>query len=223
MAALHPIWNDSDVVILGGGTSLPRQFGIPEQLLSDARSGAVTPVVLGTYIRPHLQGKHVIGCNAAYLLGDFVDIVYFHDIEFYENNIAGLEKFPGRKITCNSFFKDKEGIEYLKKDIGKPFGISKKRDSLSWNHNSGASAINLARHLGAKRILLFGFDMQKNEAHHFHGTYKLKDTPPYGRFMVGTQAIKQDAEREGIEIININTPEFTALTTFKLGKLEDYV
>ena len=46
---------------------------------------------------------------------------------------------------------------------GKPAGIETRAGFVSWNSNTGVSAISLAYHLGVRTIVLLGFDM-KNDA-----------------------------------------------------------
>ena len=81
----------------------------------------------------------------------------------YENANA-LNKefalFSGLKATCNQKFvaEPKKNIKAL--DRGKPQGLETNPRKVSWNRSSGGSAVNLATHLGAERIVLVGFDMR---------------------------------------------------------------
>ncbi|MEM9681640.1 MAG: hypothetical protein AAF942_00105 [Pseudomonadota bacterium] len=83
---------------------------------------------------------------------------------------------------------------------------------------SGANAINLAAHFGAKRIVLLGFDMhgpnwdgRKRKAEE-DGSYKTRFMPAIGRMAVPLR-------HAGIEVLNA-TPR-TALGCFPIVKLED--
>jgi hypothetical protein len=118
----------------------------------------------------------------------------------------------------------------LHRDRNHPEGISRKKGHVSWNKNSGGSAINLAYHLGAKKIVLIGFDMQAASHRgprdpadrarvttHYHGCHRLEikeenqkkakkrvrdPNAPYRRFLKGFPAIAADAEKLGIELVN---------------------
>jgi hypothetical protein len=104
---------------------------------------------------------------------------------------------------------------------------------VAWNGNSGASAINLAYWLGAKRVVLIGFDMKlpedkhnKKAQTHWHNFYEPKWdkrnailSNPYGRFMRHWPQIARDAKNLGLEILNAS--EGSALTMFPIVKMED--
>lgn len=190
------IWPDSTVYILGGGPGLSK---VSLSLIRD---------------------KRIIGVNNAYQFGDWVDVCWFGDASWYKKHITGLVNFAGLRVhSCNSYA-ERPGTHRLAR--GKPYGIETRREYISWNNNSGASAINLAYHFGVKKIVLIGFDMRtidgKNNWHDDHGS-RPKDWNPYPRFMQGWKRIAQDARQLGLEILNA-TPD-SALTVFPIVKLED--
>lgn len=112
---------------------------------------------------------------------------------------------------------------------GKPYGIDTDTESVSWNGNSGASAINLAYHIGAKRVVLIGFDMKATpEGKNFHKEYEDKGKKTksekalaslFNRHRKGFPTIKKDAEALGLEILNA-TPG-SAIKDFPIIRLED--
>ena len=69
------MWEEGDVWILGGGPSVPRQFGIPEKVVQDVINGISPPSVYSPYMKA-LHDKHVIGINVAYLIGNWIDSRY---------------------------------------------------------------------------------------------------------------------------------------------------
>lgn len=105
------------------------------------------------------------------------------------------------------------------------YGIeSQDRDAISWNNNSGASAINVSYWLGAKRIVLLGFDMRMVDGKkNYHTDYKgeRKNSSIFERHLRGFQQISEDAKQLGIEILNA-TPN-SAVTQFLFVKLEDVI
>ncbi len=224
MAWIPPkIWKDGECWILGGGPSLPRQFGVPEELVREVRQGRKPVTAYSPYLSP-IYNKHIIAVNNAYMLGDWVDVCWFGDNSWYLVHRLGLIRFKGIKATCNIRFEKPEPrrearLKYLARD-SKRFGITTKEGHVSWNGNSGASAINLAYHFGAKRILLLGFDMQKDgNATHWHGGHDPHVEPPFKRHKTSFAYIKADAERLGIEILNVN-PD-SAIDEFPKVRLED--
>ena len=137
MPVWHPTeqWKDRDVFIIGGGASLK------------------------TFDWELLQGEFTIGCNAAYTLGpEICNICVFGDSKFYEAYKKDLEKFGGVVATSEQqLHKKSSHIDWLWTMRREPKGLHK--DALGWNKNTGALAINLALILGAKRVILLGFDM----------------------------------------------------------------
>jgi len=112
------------------------------------------------------------------------------------------------------------GLFYYAK--GKLSGICEKPDEVAWNRNSGASAINLAYHLGAKRVVLLGYDMRRVDGEpNWHKDHPAKDKNPYELYLRHFKTIARDADRLGLEVINC-TPN-SALTCFPIVPLEEYL
>jgi len=200
------LWPGSTVFIIGGGPSLLQQD--------------LTPI--------HTQ--RVIGVNHAFSLGPWVDICWYGDKEWGYTNAKKLREYGGIIATCSAATEQNRfpNIKYVNRS--KQYGIEYvKRTHVAWNSNSGASAISLAYWLGAKRVILLGFDM-KNPADvkdntHWHNEYEKrfqkpgKLTDPYPRFMKGWPYIVKDAARIGLEIINC-TPD-SALTIIPYKPFEE--
>lgn len=99
-------------------------------------------------------------------------------------------------------------------------GITEDRNKVCWNGNSGGSAINIAYHLGAKKIVLVGFDMRRvNGEKNFHNDHKEQQHNPFRRHLKGFPIIAKDAKRLGLEIINA-TPG-SAIDSFPITTLEN--
>lgn len=168
-----------------------------------------------------ISDKHIIGVNNAFMLGDFVDVCWFGDVNWYERNKSQLDNFKGLKYhCCNRSASRPDTIRYTR---GKPQGIDKDPTKVAWNNNSGGSAINLAYHLGAARIILLGFDMKFNEfgENNWHD-YHVKRDPkwnPYYRFLKCFPMIAHDAKKLGIEIINTSLD--SALNMFPKKSIDE--
>jgi hypothetical protein len=104
-----------------------------------------------------VQSCPVIGCNDAYLFGSWVDVCLFIDAHWYWKHKEWLSAFQGTKVTTLEDLIGEPDINVMQNDIR---GMSPKPSALAANTNTGAAAINLACHMGAKRILLTGFDMK---------------------------------------------------------------
>ena len=198
------IWKERIVWIIGGGPSLSRQFHIPEDVVNNVKAGTL-PISAYSSFMSILHDKPVIGINMAYKIGDWMDIVFFGDKDFYSlpNVKEELSVYPGKVVSCHSSFRNHKSIMFVDKaDYFK--GIAKEQDKVCWNQNSGAAAISLAANMGAKRIILVGFDMKDDkDQSHWHSLYA-KSVTPYHIHLSGFAQIAIDAKERGIEIINAN-------------------
>jgi hypothetical protein len=178
------------------------------------------------------KGKvRVVASNDAYELGPW-DAMVFVDCRWYDwGHREKLLDWAGIKVTTCKKIRNNQGVHVVQKR-GHPYGLSINPNILSWNLNSGACAINLATLLGAKRIFLLGFDMRKrpkcakcempNAAdaapcpfcgskkmtipeQNYHRAHLSTGGPkhkPYGRFLRPMPHILQDANKQGVQIIN---------------------
>jgi hypothetical protein len=168
------IWEGADCYIIGGGSSVPRQFGVPDNIIQDVFTGRKAPSAYSPYMK-QIQDKHIIAVNMAYKLGDWVDILFFGDSGFWKKWKEDILTFEGLKITCSDNLEDPAGhVKRIRKNRGKDLGITFNQKAVSWNYNSGGAAINLAVNFGVKRIILLGFDMQLDSENnqHWHKFYK---------------------------------------------------
>jgi len=106
-----------------------------------------------------LEGQHCIVVNNSYKLAPWADILHFADASWWQWNGADvLENFKGIISTATS---DVASVNHKRikrwwRDRGQ---FTEDRTKLhGWD--SGTQAVHMAYHLGAKRIVLFGFDMQ---------------------------------------------------------------
>ena len=138
------LYSGETVFILGSGPSLGRLQG-----------------------KDYLRNKNVIACHCAFFIGDFVDILFMADARCYWTFPQQIDNFKGLKVSLNIQVPGKyESIENLSniKVINtimkgdNRVGLSKLSTCVSYNGSCGGAAIDFACHLGAKRIVLYGFD-----------------------------------------------------------------
>lgn len=230
-----PLWEGGECFIIGGGTSVPRLFGVPEETIKAVMVGSTPETAYTPYLQP-LFAKHVIGINNAYKLGEsVVDCLFFGDCSWYVQHKTAIYPLKMLKVTCCDRFIQRteaqsEGIKFLAKDRRKMEGISEDKTKVSWNYNSGFASLSLAHHLGVKRIILLGFDMclDTNHTSHWHGSH-LADrrqnakarVPPFARHMKGLGPITQDCARLGIEILNCSDISTIPVQLVRKVKLEE--
>lgn len=225
------MWQGGECFIIAGGPSMPRQFGIPEEVIQNVMNRKELPSAYSPYLKP-IHNKHVIAVNNAYQIGSWINVVFFGDCAWYLLHRLSLSKFPGLKVTsCKRFLKKPskkaDGIKYLTRDTSHRLGISNNPKQISWNSNSGAAAINLAVHFGAKRITLLGFDMNLdgNKVSHWHGSHKKLGEkviiPPFKRHLKGFPVIAEDAKQLGVEILLVGSD--SAIEVFPKVLLADVI
>lgn len=233
------IW-ESDCWIIGGGTSIAKQFKVPEKLIPEERNEFIE---FGKYLSP-LHNKKVIGINLAAFLGSWVDVAFWGDSKVYNEFKSWFDDFSGLKVSCNGKFHSNRyrTIMNLYRDVTCP--LTKDRSAVSWNaKNSGTAAINLAYHLGAKRVFLLGFDMYNNKEgrSHWHSGYPdktktptkaqlkkgakiprfdIKDTEKvFKRHMRNLEALESASKKFGLKIYNVNPN--SRIDVFEKINLED--
>ena len=223
------IWDEGDVWIIGGGPSLIKQFRIPDEVVQRVMSGTSPANVYSPYLS-FLHDKHCIGVNMSFKLGNWIDMVFFGDNNFFFQNKYELAAFPGIKVCCHTDAERYDWVKYLSKDP-KGRGISESPRTVCWNNNSGAAAISVAANAGARRIYLLGFDMKldSKKMQHWHDLYGKGECTdmrrlqrlPFDRHLRSFSAVEQDAKRRGITILNVN-PE-SEITEFPKISMEDVI
>jgi len=158
-----------------------------------------------------LGERRCIACNNSWELTD-CEILYFGDTKWWDKvwgNRQKVEKqFDG--VVCTSALSSlKMGLKVKHIRRVSSVGIDKRPDYLRWNHNTGMSAINIAYHLGATKIVLLGFDMRTIKGmknyHNDHKEMPESEKNMKKRFelhMNGVLAISRDAKKYGVEIYN---------------------
>lgn len=198
---LNAIPKQEEVFIIGGGTSLKE---VNLSLIED---------------------KFVIGVNNAFSLGKWVNVCWFGDRHWYEWNQDRLKEYPGVLSTCHPEFRGQEGILYFER--GKWTGIETDSQCVAWNRCSGGSAINFAYHLGAKKIILIAFDMERDSEgqNNWHNEHKAKiDFDIYNPYPGFLKAFRQIAvEAAPLQLKIIDTSLEGKLNCFPKVKLEDCI
>jgi len=233
------IWDKADCFIIGGGHSISKVFGVPDECVPLRREEFVH---YGDYLKPYLEDKHVIGVNLSAFLGDWVDVAYWGDSDTYIQYKNWFDGFGGLKVaSAGKFASEKyQSIKYLKRDSTK--GVCTDKKHLTWaGFNSGAAAINLAYYLGADRIFLLGFDMYSLPGGriHYHAGYpdkkenftnkdlamgktqrRTKDQPAYKRHLKGFGPVSESARKIGLDVINLS-PD-SEVKEFPIASFWDY-
>lgn len=141
----------------------------------------------------------VIAVSDAYRLAPWAEVLVSADAAWWKHHAP---EFKGRRFS-NSAAPDTERI------AGLPSGT-----------NSGAFAIKVARHLGAKEIILLGFD---GGSTHFFGPHPtpLQNTSPQRLTVHHNQHRAEAFEcyREGVKVWNCSPG--TAITHYPTARLDE--
>lgn len=170
----------------------------------------------------------VIAVNDAVLLAPWADVLYSSDRSWWRR--VGLKSgYNGLKVkVANAPWKKSDKSIYPREEFGIVIlrnmgeaGLELDRTSLRNYQNSGSAAINLAVHLGAKRILLLGYDMRASSKGltHFFERSPQPIRSPYIRFRQLTKTMVEPLREAGIEVINC-TPK-SALDCFPMMPLRE--
>ncbi len=174
------LFKDETIYIIGGGPSL-NNF--------DFRT---------------LTGKKTIAINKAVIYHPTADILYWTDGRFYTWFKNEVDNYKGLKFALKPGSLYTNDIKILRK--GKPHGLEEDPQTLSHGFNSGYAAINLAYHLGAKRIILLGFDMTNDgNQTHFHDGYPTRAAGNRiyeDKFLPGFKQLSSEIKNKGIGVYN---------------------
>lgn len=197
MAASVPrLFPRSTVVCLGGGPSLT-----PADVEA-CRGRAV-----------------VIAVSDAYRLAPWADALYSCDAKWWDYH-AGAADFPGLKFALETRAGQWPGVQLLQ-NTGRE-GIETDPTGVRTGQNSGYQAINLAVHLGARRIVLLGYDMQPapDGRTHWFGRHPraLEQYSPYAQFIEAYHTAVAPLAALGVEVVNASRA--TALTMFPRLSIE---
>lgn len=106
------------------------------------------------------------------------------------------------------------GLHWVQSRTG--LGLCREPWVVNQGLNSGHQALNLAYHLGATRILLLGYDMQRTEGRsHWFGDHPrgLQIQSPYDQFAERLALLAVGMAAAGIRVVNCSAQ--TALTCFE--------
>lgn len=161
----------------------------------------------------------VIAVNDAHRLAPWADVLYGADAKWWQV-YGGVPSFTGLKYALERDAARWPGVTVLR-NTGED-GLELDPTGLRTGRNSGYQAINLAVHLGARRIVLLGYDMQaRSDAEsHWFGAHPrpLFARSPYHAFLAKFATIVEPLRELGIEVINASRE--TALEVFPLGTID---
>lgn len=160
-----------------------------------------------------------VAVNDNYILCPWADIHYAADLKWWRWHEKDALKFRGTSLTVDRQAAIDYGLYWVPYE--KHDGLSTNPEYIHTGSNSGYQAINIAYLMGARRIVLIGYDMQvaKNGASHWFGHHPDKLISGYGSFIAKYRTIVPQLDALGLEIINCTIN--SALDCFPRARLED--
>lgn len=160
----------------------------------------------------------VVVVNDAHRLAPWADALWATDGSWW-NHHRGVPTFTGLKYGITVPVGKWPGVQVIT-NTGTT-GLERKPTGVRTGQNSGYAAINAAVHLGARRILLLGYDMGRRpgEPSHFFGDHPktLQRNAPYAAFAENFVSLVDPLAALGITVINCSRR--TALTCFPQASL----
>ena len=195
------LWPGATVACLGGGPSL-----------THAQVAA-------------LKGRvRVIAINDAWQVAPWAEVLYACDWRWWLKH-NGVPAFTGLKVALSNARAHLDAYPeiHLLENTGTE-GLEFEPTGLRTGRNGGYQAINLAVHLGAKRILLLGYDMKAaadGRTHWFgdHADWPTRPSVFAQAMLPHFPGLAAALEVLGVEVVNC-TPD-SALDTFPRVPLED--
>jgi hypothetical protein len=154
------------------------------------------------------RGHLVLAIKDTIRLAPWADVLYGCDAKWWTHHGPTLNYHGPR------FALEDQPFAAPLKNTGMT-GLETDPIGLRTGKNSGYQAINLAMHLGARRIVLLGYDMQPSPAgaHHWFGAHPYHAyEPPYRAFLDCFETIVEPLKTLGVTVINATRT--TALKVF---------
>lgn len=152
------------------------------------------------------SGATVIAVNNSWILCPTLNHIYAGDHTWWQHNhkivVTTAQKWCGLPSTA------------------KMYGLHVFESPLNGAYNSGQRAILLAKHLGAQKIILIGYDCAITNKTHWHGDHmntRNPDQQDTKRWHEEFHRVRQVVPESMI----VNCSRYTELTAFRTGRLED--
>lgn len=217
VAVVPRLWPDSTIVCLGGGSSLTAA----DAAFCRDKAHVIAIKEAGCCRIPGHEAP-----------APWADVLYAAD-EKYWRFVNGAPEFKGLKYSIQQ---DALELPHLRRpvtewaarypdlevlrDTGSE-GLELDPSGLKTGHNSGYQAINLAVHLGAKRIVLLGYDMWRGPSgdQNWFGAHPTHLTSQFALFMARFETIVRPLAMLGVTVLNAS--RFTMLRAFPCVPLEE--
>lgn len=173
------------------------------------------------YARDKVHATIVI--NSSFRMAPWAHILYAADFNWWDSNMSDVRaaNISAELWTVSLQAARKFGLHFIQPEKGKP-GLSRDASCIRTGMHSGYQVMNLAYHLGARRVLLLGYDMQRTGGKsHWHGDHKrpCHNNMDYKAALGHFPRLALDLRSEGVEIVNCTRE--TALKCFPRAPIQE--
>lgn len=229
-------WPGSTVVCIGGGPSLT-----PNDIKTVWAATQLSPRMRLRSEDDALPMVRVISINDSYRLAPWADLLYGCDWTWWDKHLGARAFQGGHRVIMEHPDKHEAGTFEAAHRYGLKVlrctgesGFEDDPTAIRHGYNGGYQAVHLAVKLGAKRVLLLGYDMKPEPVgvapgkdgtpqpvlkHHWHGDDKDRAAPPYRLFLKEWGSLVLPLRERGVQVINC-TPG-SALDSFPRQTLSE--
>ena len=170
-----------------------------------------------------VEGWQVMAVNNTWQLIPWADALYAGDRDWW--NLYGMDamRLQGEKWTRDEWSARRYRVQHIRGVMGD--GLCTEPGAVHLGGNSGYQAVNLAYHLGAKRIILLGFDMRHDGKQvHWHPDHATQLNAPVSHIRAWIrhfEPMAADLKRAGVKVVNA-TPR-SALPWFPMMRFNEAI
>lgn len=157
-----------------------------------------------------LRNRHVLAVNAAGYDVPWAKVLFFRDPEWYRDNETLVLNWAGLVVSVSREAK-RVNPRVLRVAVG---------GRLRRARTSGHMAVDLAGMMGASRIILLGFDHNRDGGN-YHGRHRGPGLEYTGGLLEQWDAYKKTAKREGIVILNATRR--SRITAFPFCDIDEWL
>ena len=155
-----------------------------------------------------------IGCNDAYRMAPWIDVLYAADHAWWQQHIRYVEMVCAAQLwTQSKTARDQWDLNWV--ILTDEPGLSHDPMTIHSGGHSGYQALNLAYLMGAKRILLLGYDCQRTRGQdHWFGQHigGLTTAMDVEKWVAAYDSAWGDLRLDDVEVINCSRS--SAITCF---------
>lgn len=170
----------------------------------------------------HCRGKcRVLTINNTFQLAPWADAHYATDRSWWKR--YGDQLSSEQQKWCSDEWVQ-AAYKAHKISVRHGSGLCIRLGEVNSGLNSGYQAVNLAFHLGVKKIILLGYDFQYTDGKsHWHGDHGkgLNNPDNIGGWIKYWWPMAEDLQSYGVEVVNCTTQ--TALTQFRRASIYEEV